>query len=545
MDDIATSKPRIRVPAVSVPIATPAGRTKMRAASDNFTSGLEAGRYARRLSSFQPSRAHVNTLIAGSGNTVVARARYLVRNNAYAISAVEEFASVLVGTGIYPMASASVNKTLRQNMHKLWKRWCKKADTEGLTDFYGLMRRAARELFIAGEVFFRFRYRYKTDPLPVPLQLQMIPSEMLDTTYTVDLGNGFVVRQGIEFNPIGKRVAYHFFRVNPFDSTEPMKAGSTERTRVPADEILHVLDPIEAGQIRGLSKFTAAVVKMWLLDTYDDAELERKKTTSLFTGWVTRPDPQGKLFDEADENEGVEEGGEDTGRADIALEPGSMHVLQPGEEVKFSQPAESGSSYEPFQYRTLLAICCALGLPYFTLTGDLLKANYSSLRAGLIQLRRRIEALQYSVIAQLLCQPVWDAWLEQAVLAGKLDIPDYLEQYEEYEDVEWRTPKWEWVDPEKDAKALILLIDNMLTSRSAVIKDMGGEPEEVDEQIAADKEREKELGIAKAAPPTAGTAPGQDMPMDPENPDKPKDGEDDEEDPDDTTDPAQEKGYRR
>jgi capsid protein len=31
--------------------------------------------------------------------------------------------------------------------------WTDETDAEGFTDFYGLQRRAAREVFIAGEVF--------------------------------------------------------------------------------------------------------------------------------------------------------------------------------------------------------------------------------------------------------------------------------------------------------------------------------------------------------------------------------------------------------
>ena len=44
-------------------------------------------------------------------------------------------------------------------MQQLWLDWTDEADAEGFTDFYGLQRRAAREVFIAGEVFFRFRPR--------------------------------------------------------------------------------------------------------------------------------------------------------------------------------------------------------------------------------------------------------------------------------------------------------------------------------------------------------------------------------------------------
>ena len=40
-------------------------------------------------------------------------------------------------------------------------------------------RRAARVVFMTGEVFLRFRPRRVEDGLAVPLQIQMLPSEML------------------------------------------------------------------------------------------------------------------------------------------------------------------------------------------------------------------------------------------------------------------------------------------------------------------------------------------------------------------------------
>ena len=49
-----------------------------------FIGGFEAGFANRRLKGFQPSRAHLNTLIAAAGADITARARYLVRNNGYA-----------------------------------------------------------------------------------------------------------------------------------------------------------------------------------------------------------------------------------------------------------------------------------------------------------------------------------------------------------------------------------------------------------------------------------------------------------------------------
>ena len=140
-----------------------------------MVGGFEGGLSARRLKTFQPSRAHVNTLIQAAGADMTARARYLIRNNGYAANAVESWAGNAVGTGIKP-SSGIADAVLKDRVQRLWLRWTDESDAEGLTDFYGQQRRAARELFIAGEVFFRIRRRRPEDGLSVPLQLQMLPA---------------------------------------------------------------------------------------------------------------------------------------------------------------------------------------------------------------------------------------------------------------------------------------------------------------------------------------------------------------------------------
>ena len=78
--------------------------------------------------------------------------------------------------------------------------------------------------------------------------------------------------------------------------------------------------------------------------------------------------------------------------------------------MKFSSPADVGGGYEAFQYRTLLSVSASLGLPYHLVTGDVRQANYSSLRAELVEFRRRVEQLQHGVVAHQLCRPVWARW---------------------------------------------------------------------------------------------------------------------------------------
>ena len=390
-------------------------------------------------------------------------------------------------------------------MQKLWLAWTDDADAEGLTDFYGLQRRAAREVFMTGEVFLRFRPRRTEDGLAVPLQLQMLPSEMLPLGHNAVDANGNMIRQGIEFDLLGRRVAYHFLRRHPGDSTDPGLSGET--VRVPASEVLHVIDPVEAGQLRGVSRFAPAIVKLFLLDQYDDAELDRKKVAAMYARFVTSPAPDNPPAPPDEEYE---------------VSPGQVVRLDPGEDVTVSAPADSGATYEPFQYRTLLQISAALGIPYGYLSNDGAKGNFSNSRLSLIEFRRRVSAWQHSVMVFQMCRPVWARFMDVAVLSGALRLPGYDRRRAEYLACRWLPTKWDWVDPLKDANAEIAQIEAGLKSRSQAIAERGYDAEQVDAEIARERDRERRLGLDFRRPGSPAQAPGSGDPnaADPNAPDQ-------------------------
>jgi lambda family phage portal protein len=322
----------------------------------------------------------------------------------------------------------------------------------------------------------------------LPLQLQLLQSEMLPFEKTETAGNGNRIRCGIEFDLIGRRVAYHFRRRHPGDSTD-QRIAAPDTVRVPAENVLHIYRPIDAGQIRGLPHVAPAMVRLFLLDQYDDAELDRKKTAAMFAGFITKTAPEEQLLGEIEAT--------DIGSAVASLEPGTMQVLLPGEDVKFSSPADVGGGYEAFQYRTLLSVSASLGLPYHLVTGDVRQANYSSLRAELVEFRRRIGQLQHGVLVHQFCRPIWARWLETAQLAGRLELSDPVAARM----VQWIPPRWDWVDPLKDIQAQVLAMEAGITSRRKVVEATGYDVEEVDRENATDAARAAALGLSYRTSP--------------------------------------------
>ena len=135
----------------------------------------------------------------------------------------------------------------------------------------------------------------------------------------------------------------------------------------------------------------------------------------------------------------------------------------------------------------------------------MLKANYSNSRLALLEFRRRIEAYQHAVIVWQLCRQVWARWMDTAVIAGALQASDYETNRRATLACAWLPPKWDWVDPLKDARAEIEQIDAGLKSRTQALAERGYDAEQVDAEIAADKTREKSLGLSFSSGSSAPT----------------------------------------
>jgi len=463
------------------------GRPIPRSAVEN-----EGASYGRRMATWGTSLAGPNTVLWGDLSSLRSRVRRLTRNNPLAENGLESLVSNLIGTGIIPRWQIK-DSVLKEELQQLWSDWTEEADFNGICDFYGLQSLATRALAESGEVLARFVTLRSSDT--VPLQIQLIEADHLDETYETIAPNGNKIRMGIEFDSEGKRAAYHLFRDHPGETF--LFSNSMERIRIPASEILHVFKPLRPGQMRGRPWLSSIIVKLYEIDQYSDAEIVRKKAAAMFGGFITEPpgtdmnmDPLGRVADNDVNDNPV-----------IALEPGTFPKLPPGYDVKFSEPADVGGNYLVWIKQQLREIACGMGITYEQLTGDLEGVNYSSIRAGLLEFRRRCEALQWHVIIFQFCQPIAKRWLDVAIGSGAIRIPGYFRNRRIYTRIDWRPQGWKWVDPLKDGLAAQLAVRCGFTSRSAVVAEQGYDAEMVDRQVSEDNARSDSNGLVYDSDP--------------------------------------------
>lgn len=430
-----------------------------RVISPTTTRRFDAAGGGRRFGTGQTfSTYRGETFVASAA--IRPRARNLAANNPWAANGIDNLVTALVGTGITP-APQITDRVARRAASTAFKKWSRNCDAEGLTDFNGLQSRAALSLVVDGEAFIYFKETHSG------LKLQLIPAEQVGNQFAnaAESAESLAgVIGGVRFNAEGERVAYQV-RLNP---------NATTITEIPASDMVHLFMPMGPGQVRGVSWLHAVLLKLADLDALEDALLVGFKISAMHMGFLTDLNNPGG----ASPYDGTQSGS----HLDSALEPGTLKVLPSGIDVKFNSPQQAQQSVE-FAALELRAVAAGLQMPDFLLSGDMRGANYSSMRSALISFRQRIERIQYQIIIPQFLDKVW----ARAMFAH----PDA-----ESIEVEWFPPALPWVDPLKDVQATQAEIDSGLTSRRQAVARRGYDVDNLDIEIAADREREAALGLS-------------------------------------------------
>lgn len=469
----------------------------------------DAAGMGRRMKGWNPTTSGPNTALTGL-QKIRDRSHDVARNDWAGTSGVQHWTTNLIGIGIRARLKKIKDAAKKERYTDLWDEWCGQCDADNVLDFYGQQTLATRLMFIDGEAFGRLRYRRSDFGMELPLQIQVLESQMLplldaDGWPGMPLGNR--MRSGIELNRMGQRVAYWFYREHPTD-LQTSSIGTTTLVRVPADEVLHLFEPKRAGQLRGVPDFAPILARLRNIADFDDAVLERQKLANLFTAFITRPANTG-MDPGVDPLTGLPIKTDMSGTPMTGLEPGMTQILEPGDDVKFANPPEAGTTYSDYMRTQHLGTAAGQGLPYEILSGDIKEISDRTLRVLMNEFRRFAEQRQWQIIIPMWCRPIRNAWSEQTVLSGLAPLSDLPA----LKAVEWAPQGWAYIHPVQDVQAKQTEVEVGFRSRSSVISERGDDPEVVDNEIAADKEREEELGI------TFGDAAQQNNPEDGNSPD--------------------------
>jgi len=456
---------------------------------------LYEGATTGRLGTWGLNLAGPTASMYGALNSLRGRARDCYRNNPLAHGGVDAKTANEIGTDISPRWQLE-NEEQKKELQELWQDSVPELDYDETSDFYGLQEIVSRARAVDGEVLAHLIEMPSGSGLAVPFQVKVFESDHLDASFNELSDSGNEIRYGIEWKN-GKRVAYHLSTEHPGENF--LTADKSEKVVVPAADICHIFRPTRPGQARGASDLASVLVKLRAIDVYDDAEVIRKQVAAAWGGFIYSDTPiQGR-------NIGGTNLDTATNIHQIELKSGTFPVLKNGQKIAFNETADVGNNYRDFLKVQLQIIAKGFGCTYEQLSGDLEGVTFSSIRAGLIDFRRMIDALRSRTIIFQFCRPVINRWIKTAVLTRKLrtiSIAEYQKNPRKFQRIEWMPTAWEYVDPVKDRIADVLDVRHGFNSRTAVVSKRGRDVERVDAENNADSKRAENLGLVYDSDPS-------------------------------------------
>lgn len=380
----------------------------------------------------------------------------------------------------------------------------KRFSKRGMFDVSKTLSRAAVERLIAttlpkdGEFIAIARYGRNLNPFGFAVQI--VDPVLLDPTHYEDLGDGRVIRHGIEFDSNNAPVAYHFRK---YDERQIgyVQGLSRDYDRVPAENVCHIFLPEIVGQKRGLPWMRTALWRMRMLGGFEDAALVNARIGAAKMGFFRDQD------------------GEDIDVDELPMEgdAGVFEDIGNKEFVPFT-PQFPEQTIDPFMKALLRSISSGLGVSYNNLASDLTSVNFSSIRQGALDEREVWKGLQEMIIEQW-CEWVYEKWLERALLANAITVagkPLRYDRIEKYRAVSWQGRRWGWIDPQAEMAANEKAIAMRVKTRSEVIRETSGrDSADVWAEFARDDADMEALGVTPEPPP------GSPVTSPPPDPDRP------------------------
>ncbi len=440
-------------------------------AAGGGAGGFQAAKINRLTMDFLARTSSADQDLFGDNVRLRARARSLALNNAFARKFLQMVRQNVVGeagillkstvTGINGKETAET-KRINQRIDEEWRKWCKRGRCTacGRFSWADVQLQAIANVAREGENVVKFVYGRQFGE--TGFALQPLDNDQLDDTMMQALAGNGEIRMGVEVDQYRKPQAYWLWDGHPFDTI----GGGRNRKRIPAEFIVHTAIWERPGQTRGYTWMSAAILPLNQSSRYEEAVVVAARTSAAKFLIIEQDVAEGFTGEDEDG------AGDDTNADGTQIMTGNAGEglrLDAGEHANFIDPRFPTNTHKEFMQTQLRTVASALLVMYPSLANDLEGVNFSSIRAGLIDERDMWRIVQ-RWFAECFCGPVRMAWLRMALLTTLSDIslsPDQMEQYSA------RGRGWEWVDPMKDAQAVVLKLGEGMTTYEIECSKMG------------------------------------------------------------------------
>ncbi len=421
--------------------------------------------------------------------TLVARSREQYQNNEFARKFISMCKNHIVGPKGFTMQARTKNRQggldARANtqIESAWCDWGRvgNCDVTGKLSWIDIQNLLVAGMAIDGESLARIHRGAAYGPYGI--QLQILDPVLLDIEFNRDERNGNFIRFGIEFNGFGRPVAYH---LNTFLNTSASDSGyavALKRDRVPADQIIHLFDAERAGQKRGIPWLATSMFSMQMLNAFEEAAVINARMGASKMGFYENAHNEEFEGDDVD----------DDGAVVDEIEPGVMQQVGAGFKMHSFDTRFPDTQMGPFSKVIKQRMASGALCSYNSMANDLEGVNFSSMRHGALEERENWMRWQEMVRGSG-CDPIYRAWIAVQVELMRTVVHDGP-VFPKFSDVLFQPRRWAWVDPKSESVANANAVEMGSKTVSSIIRESGGDPDEVFDERAEELKKMRDRGI--------------------------------------------------
>ena len=448
-----------------------------------------------------------------SRDTMVARARDMVRNDGWASGAVTRLLDNAIGASFRPISKpdhralarytgnskfdAQWAEEYRRAVDSAWRDWAddtvgKYCDVER-TKWMGLMLGVAfRHLLIDNEALAilewrpervgRGRARYATCVRLVDPDRLSNPQLRFDQRH---------MRGGVEVDEDGAPIAYHIRKAHQGDWWSA--ADSVTWEEIPRETdwgrpmVAHYFEPDRAARHRGGDGiFTPVLTRLKMLFKYDGAELDGAILNAVFAAIAESPFDHELLGEALGAGDASDVANYQNGRADFhaerRIEIGGSKIITayPGEKIVPIKSERPNANFAAFEKAVIRNVASAIGGGAAQISGDYSDTNFSSLRAEINEIWKTITRRRHNFGAGF-AGTIRSAFLEEAMEVDELpmpkggEVPEFIECRAAYGRCRWLGPGRGWVDPVAEKQGAVMGMDAGLSTLEHEVAEHSGE----------------------------------------------------------------------
>ena len=386
----------------------------------NEYRNYDAGNGSRLNAGWRVSNQSAEMTDRGSRDYVRARARDLERNSDLMNSVIWARKRNVIGTG-FRLQARTKNETLNTEIENLWKKWCKarNCDVTGTQSLNQMLRMAVERKHVDGGILFVKRY---TKDGFLPFSIQMVEVDELDTMQVMPRDTKNRVVGGIEYNEYNRAIGYWIrqYQIDGFSIGDPVY--------VKADDVIFYFTKTRPSQIREMSDMAHTITRIRDTNEFMTAVSVKQRIEACLAVFIKRILPTGGIGRVSEQKRKYEYEGK-------KLAPGMIQELNQGDDVEVVNPTGQSADAASFVKLHQKMIGAGQGMSYEATSRDLSETNYSSARQGLIEDALTFAEDEEWIVGAL--DEIYETFVISCVLSGKVSIPDFWENKEEYFEHEW------------------------------------------------------------------------------------------------------------